>query len=119
MTKYKVVGAVNFIFGSLQVIYPLLMAFMTVPKLMQLYSEFSVGKPSLAPTYLALGFNLLLGVMNIFFAFKLFSKQKAVQEKYFKFGLGMAVASFLLLGVSSFLTVLSAVIPVYQMTSHF
>ncbi|MBU0618665.1 hypothetical protein KKD62_00345 [Patescibacteria group bacterium] len=119
MSKYKIVGIINFIFSGLQIIYPLLAIFFTIPRLTKLYTEVSAEMPSFAPAYLALGFNLLLGITNFFLGFKLFSKQEKIQEKYFKFGLVLAVTSFLLMGVFSGIATLSAVLPIYNLTSHF
>jgi len=118
MSKYKTVGTINFIFGGLQIIYPLLAIFFTIPKLTELYTEVSAEMPSFAPTYLALGLNLLLGITNFFLGFKLFSKQEGIQEKYFKFSLTLAIVSFLLMGVFSGIATLSAVLPIYSVTSH-
>ncbi|HUW22264.1 MAG TPA: hypothetical protein VMW41_06400 [Candidatus Bathyarchaeia archaeon] len=119
MTKYRIVGIINFIFGGLQIIYLLLAIFFTIPRLTDLYNEFSAEMPSFAPTYLVLGFNLLLGITNFFLGFKLFSKQAKIQKKYFKFGLALAIVSFLLVGVFSGIATLSAVLPIYNLTSHF
>ncbi|MBU1111061.1 hypothetical protein KKB83_05610 [Patescibacteria group bacterium] len=118
MSKYKIVGIINFIFGGLHIIYPLLMIFFTIPKLTELYTDVSVELPSLAPTYLTLGFNLLLGITGIFLGCKLFSKQEEIQKKYFKFGLALAIVSVLFGAVFSGLAVLSAVLPIYNLTSQ-
>ncbi|MBU0708174.1 hypothetical protein KJ596_00275, partial [Patescibacteria group bacterium] len=115
MSKYKIVGIINFIFGGLQIIYPLLTIFFTIPKLAELYTEVNVEMPSFAPTYLALGFNLLLGIICIFLGYKLFSKHEEVQKKYYKFGLALAIVSVLFGGVFSGTAILSAVLPIYNL----
>ncbi|MBU0708274.1 hypothetical protein KJ596_00810 [Patescibacteria group bacterium] len=120
MSKYKIVGIINFIFGSLQIIYSLLTIFIIIPKLLtELYTEVNVEMPSFAPTYLALGFNLLLGIICIFLGYKLFSKHGEVQKKYYKFGLALAIVSVLFGGVFSGTAILSAVLPIYNLTLPF
>jgi len=98
MTKYKVVGVLNFFLGAFQIIYSLFTLFLTLPRLTKLYAEFNAEGPYLIPTYFVLGLLLLFGAVNLFLAFRLFSEKEKTPKKYFRLGLVLLAVSFLLAG---------------------
>lgn len=118
MTKYKIVGILNLFLGILETIYPLFAFMFTIPRLTELYSEFGAEGPSFGITYLTLSIIILMGIGNLFFGIKLFSKTEN-KDKYFKYALILVIASFLLGGVFTSFASLSVIMPIYNLTSQF
>ena len=118
MDKYKVVGILNFFFGFIQVVFPLLTLVLVIPKLSALYTELDV-EVSLVPAFLSSGLCLLVGGTNLFIGARLFSKEKKSRQKYFTIGLILAIGSFAFAGILTYLNALSAVMPIYSLTSQF
>lgn len=117
MDKYKIIGVVNLLFGIFQVVCPLFIIFITLPRLTAMYSEFNVQGAFLTPTYLILGVVMLIGIGNLFFGFSLVSKSEK-KEKYFKYALMLIIASFLFGGILFSIASLSTILPIYNLTSH-
>ena len=76
MAKYKIIGAVNFVLGIFEIVYPLIVILFTIPRLTELYAEFQAKGPNLIPTYIILSIVMLMGVGNFILGVKLFSNLK-------------------------------------------
>jgi len=119
MTKYRIVGVVNFLLGFLEIVYPLILIFFTIPKMYELYAQFHAEVPSPVGTYMILSLILLVGIINLFLGTKLFSKS-AGKDTYFTFAIILIAASFLSYWIFSAATTLSSVImPMSALTSDF
>ncbi|OGY16208.1 MAG: hypothetical protein A2785_01290 [Candidatus Chisholmbacteria bacterium RIFCSPHIGHO2_01_FULL_49_18] len=119
MTKYRIVGVVNFLLGFLEIIYPLILIFFTMPKMYELYAQFHAEVPSPVVSYLILTLVFILGIVNVFLGIKLFSKS-AGRDSYFTFAIILIAASFLSYWIFSTATTLSSVImPMSALTSDF
>ena len=93
MTKYRIVGVVNFLLGFLEIVYPLILIFFTIPKMYEFYSKINVELPSPVGSYIILSLILLVGIINLFLGTKLFSKS-AGKDKYLTFAIILIVTSF-------------------------
>lgn len=117
MTKYRSVGAFNFIFASLQISLPLILIFVTISGLAGLYSEFKAGayRPCFVKTYLVLKLIIASGFTHLFLGIKIFSKAKDVARKYFKYGLGLVIVSCFFSLIYYHFLVWSTFIPIYNL----
>lgn len=115
--KYKVVAAINLFLGIIQAIILVVFLVFTLPKLMSLYSEFNAKQPSYSLTYLGLGIVLLIALASLFTGFKLISKTKENKDKYFYAGIILIVVTFVLSGLFTGIGSLSAILPIYNLTS--
>lgn len=118
MTRYTIIGILDLLFGIPLVLQSLAMSIFTIPKLLALYSDSGIDIATISiRTYISLIIIAILGTINLFFGFKLFSSP--TKEKYFKFGLASALISFALFGVLVGSLVLSVILPIYQLTTSF
>lgn len=120
MNKYKIIGGIDILLGILYTIYPVLLSLLVIPKLMPIYSEFSV-KPNLTSTYLMLLIIFFIGITDLFLGFKLFTaKTEEIKEKYLKYGIiSMAVTLLPLLVIMSiYISQLSVIIPLYNLSTN-
>jgi hypothetical protein len=110
-------GIVNFFFGIPIFLLALCFALFVLPKLGLLYSEFNANTSgNMSASYLSVFILIAISVVNIFLGLKGFSKTQK-KETYFKYGLISAIATFLISGTVIGYMVLSAILPVYSLTS--
>src|SRR3989344_4359158 len=117
MTKYKLVGILNFFFG-----FPILLLalsfFFVIPKLTPLYSEFGANTSgNISTSYLSVVVLLAISAVNIFFGIKGFSNTQN-KDAYFNYSLITAIVTFLLSGTIVGLMVISVIFPLYNLTSQ-
>lgn len=117
--KYKVVGWLDLIFGSLGLIQQILMLFFIYPKLSSLYQDFGAQLPltTKAYPYVSVVVALVLAVVVYVGARLIFSKVR--DEKVFKVGIVALVVMLLLGGLFISSSVISAILPIYSLTSNF
>jgi hypothetical protein len=121
MTKYRIVGAFNLFFASFQIAFPLILIFVTIPRLTGFYSEFGVGSywGYFIRTYLVLGFVIVIGLTNLFLGIKLFSQNERVAQKCFKYGLGLVVLNCFFVLICYHFLVWSTIMPILNLASQF
>lgn len=117
MSKYKIVAIIELFLGLLQLTSALAMLLFVIPKLSSVYSDFNV-KASPINSYIALILVLLMGIVNLFFSFKLFANSKKNKEQYFKYGIISAISTFFLMGVFIGIANFSILSPLYNLTSQ-
>ena len=112
--KYKIVAWLNILNGLTEVLWPLVMALVVTPNLKTLYSGLSENPQtySNSNTWSSI-IIFVMGIVNLYFGFKLFSDRK---EKYYKFGVIAAVATYLICGYLAGQILLSILTPMYQFT---
>jgi len=117
MTKYKVVGVLDFLLGIPILLLSVSFSIFVIPKLSQLYLEFNTNNSgNIIFSYIIVLFLLIIAVANIFLGIKGFSNTSK-KEIYFKYGLIMAVVTFILSGLLVGLMTLSVILPIYNLTS--
>jgi len=93
MNKYKIVGGLNLILGCLQILTPIIIFIVILPKMEILYRDFAIAeRPKL--NLIPYVFGEIVGVVNCYLAFNLFKGRK----QYFAIGLIMLL-SFVVLQV--------------------
>jgi hypothetical protein len=115
--KFKLIAYSELLLGLFQVIYGGTLSFIVIPKLSILYSEFNLPI-SVLQKYGISVIIILLGLINIFFTFKILKSQGAIKEKYLKSGAIYLLINFILTGIAGAISVLSIINPIYQMTSQ-
>ncbi|KPJ70659.1 hypothetical protein AMJ51_01405 [Microgenomates bacterium DG_75] len=115
MRKYSILGIFNFLLGLGQIVLPIICIAVVIPRLTLLYSEFVTMPPSFYLTYLILGLVIFMGIANLFIAFKLFAKT----EKYFKYGIILAIATFILTGIFMVLANFWSIYMIYNLPAEF
>lgn len=117
--KYKIVGWLDLILGSLGFVQQILMLFVVYPKLSTLYQEFTAQLPwsTKAYPYLAGAIAIILALVAYTGAKLAFSKKPS--EKLFKFGLAALFAILLLGGLYVSSAIFSIISPLYSLTSNF
>lgn len=118
MTKYKIVGFFNILFGLIYFFVPLIYLLLVVPKLAEIYKDFSV-KPDFLIVYLTGGFSIILGLLSLLLGFKLFSSEAKNKQKYFTIALILLLLVWILGGIITSFLVLSVLLPIYNLTSQF
>lgn len=114
MNKYKIVGTTNLLMGIFSLVIPLISLSFVLPKVTQVYNEFGATS-NLTGSYLAIGFGILLGLINLLFAYKLFSTKTVKKDKFFGIGIVTAIGTFFLSGVVSAIISMSALSPIYNL----
>lgn len=117
MTKYKIIGILNFLLGIPTLLLSLSFSIFVIPKLNQLYAEFNTNNSgNVILSYIIVLVLLIIAIANIFLGIKEFSNTQK-KEIYFKYGVIMAVVAFLLGGVLTGLMTLSVILPIYNLSS--
>lgn len=112
----RAIAIANLVLGVLYLSISLIIPIFILPSVTQTYSALNINKPSFTFTYIILGVVMLMGMINLFFGFKILNKKN---DKYLKYGIIFAVVTFFL---GSFLTAiasLSVTSSIYNMTSQF
>lgn len=112
----RIIGGVCILFGFVQAYVSLSHVFITMPKLMKLYSDLAVDLPKNLSTSYIYAFSLLLvGIIGVIIGlgnFGFIFKDKSAQ--LFKYGIVFLVFSFVLSGFLSAIMVSSIVTPLYS-----
>jgi hypothetical protein len=119
MTKYKIVGIIDLFFGIPQFLISIIFPLSVFPKLSQMYADFNVNSQlNLTSGYVVALLIFIIAITNIFLGIKglTISKEK---EKYFKYGIISAVATFFLTGILVAILNFSIISPIYNLTSQF
>ena len=117
MTKYKIVGMLNFLMGIPILLLSLSFSIFIIPKLSQLYLEFNTNNSgNIILSYIIVLVLLIIAIANIFLGIKGFSNTQK-KEIYFKYSLIMALVTFIFGGVLVGLMILSVILPVYNLSS--
>ena len=112
--KNKILGTANYFIGGLQ-LFTALSNVLVISRLSSLYQEFgSEFNPT--RTYITPAIFIILGVLNLFFGHKLFSKNEA--EKYFVISLVYLVITFVASGLITQFALLSILNPIYELSSQ-
>jgi len=119
VNRFKVVGLINYFFGGAQILFSLAIPLLVIPKISRLYEEFDQADISLGPVYAVCAGFFVFGAANLFFARKLFSKTEVKSERYFQLSLVLAIINFFATGVFYLSGLISAVIPIYSLTTSF
>lgn len=114
--KYKIVGIANFLIGGIQILVALMLIFLVIPRMQSLYQDFNVQIPSIKP-YLMPSLNTILGSLNIFLGYKLFSTETNDIDKYFTVSVIYLTFTFIIASVIAKLSILSLLIPLYKLTA--
>lgn len=117
-SKYKLVGLVDCILGSVLIALTTVQTFILIPKLQQLYSDFN-AKINPTMTYGPIVFVFLVSLANLFLGLKLLKKSKEYKESYFKLGVATAIIGLLLTLPLLGLNWVATILPIYQLTSSF
>lgn len=96
MLKYKIVAVINFILGTSQILISFLSSLFVSPKLQTLSTDLGIRTPSYTNILWVLA--ILMGVVNILVGLKLITSQSEKKEKYFTYGLVIAITTFFLFG---------------------
>src|SRR3989344_8188235 len=115
--KFKVVGWLDLVFGSLGLIQQILLLFFVYPKLTTLYQDFQTRLPASTQIfpYLSLAVSLLLVLIVILGAKLAFGQKPA--EKTFKLGVVALIAILILGGIYLSTSTLSLLSPIYSLSS--
>lgn len=116
--KYKIVGWINLILGSLLLLQQIGMLFLVYPKLSYLYKEFGPDLPTSTKIYpytTAVAIIFLSGV--IWIGAKL-AFNKIRSNNYFRLGITALVILFLFGGYYFSTQLLSVISPLYSITSN-
>ena len=109
MDKYKIVGIIDIILGTLLIILPVFSSTIT-SSTTSTFNELGVSSSS--NNWLAVGVIVLIGIVDIFLGIKLFSGSKSDKNKYFTAGIILAILSVLASGFYSSTVVSSILAPV-------
>ena len=114
--KFKVVGWLDLVFGSLGLIQQILLLFFVYPKLTTLYQDFQTRLPASTQIfpYLSLAVSLLLVLIVILGAKLAFGQKPA--EKTFKLGVVALIAILILGGIYLSTSTLSLLSPIYSLS---
>lgn len=115
---YKVVGFVNLLLGVLLMIFPLIIAFVILPSLTELYTKIGTA-PSSGSICFSLGAAFLVGAVDLFLGFNLLKGPEESRERYLKYGVISALVSLILPGVLNATTILQVIYPLYNLSSQF
>lgn len=115
--KYKVIGWLDLIFGSLGFLQQILMLFVVYPKLSTLYQDFGAQLPlsTKAYPYFAGAIAIILVLVAQTGAKLAFTKKPS--ERLFKLGLAALILIFLLGGLYVPSAIFSIISPIYSLTS--
>lgn len=97
---------------------PIGMIFFVLPKMKPVFEAFDSKQPNLLTLYFSSLVQAIFGIINIFVGLKLLLKSTVSREKYFKVGVILAVAMFLLMSISQAFNTLSVVSPLYNLMSN-
>jgi len=116
--KYKIVGWINLVFGSLFLIQQVTMLFFVYPKLSYLYDEFGADLPLSTRIFPYLTtFVILVLVVIVWIGAKLVSN-KIPNDKFLKLGIAGLIVLFLFGGYYFSTQLLSIIFPLYSITSN-
>lgn len=116
--KYKIVGIANYIIGGVQTFVSLTLLFFVIPRIQNLFQEMTLNTEfSYIKTYLPPVLNLCIGIFGLFLGHKLFSTKDKQLEKYFTISIIYLVITFITAGILTQLSVLTALIPIYSLTT--
>lgn len=119
MTKYKIVGILNFLLGIPLLLTSLIFAIFTIPRLSQLYKDMNVNiSGNITRSYILVLIVLTFAITNLFLGIKGFSNTKK-KDIYYKYGFIAVVITFLLSGFIVAIMTLSAIYTIYNVTSQF
>lgn len=96
MNKHQITSTFNLIFGVFLTLIPIHMILFVLPRINQMYADYQAQTSSHNTTYLVLTIVFILGLSNLYFARKNFSKTKPKSLKlslfiiFLSWGLGMA-----------------------------
>ena len=116
--KYKIVAIINILLGVFQIGNAFSMLLFVIPTLADLYSQFdSAEGPDFAMGYGAVAILLIIGTINLVFAYKLLKEKGTKKDKYFMYSVIYLVVTFFISGILSGLMTLAAINPIYNLTN--
>lgn len=118
MSKYTIVGFLSLAVGIFQIFLSLTTLFVTIPRAVKLYEEFSASF-DLSGTYVALIVLAFIGISEVFLGARLFSKAEAVRKKTFRYALALLALSFFAGGLFWVVLISGVVLPIYELKSQF
>jgi hypothetical protein len=119
MIKYKIVGIIDLFFGISQLLISIIFPLSIFPKLSQIYADFNVNSQlNLTSGYIVVLLIFIIAITNILLGVKGFTMSKE-KEKYFKYGIISAVATFFLTGILVAILSFGVMSPIYNLTSQF
>jgi len=80
-------------------------------------TEVGAPLPNLTPSYVFSVFNLVFGILNLFFGYKINSSED--KEKFFTWGIIVLISTFFLSGLLTGISSLVTISPLYNMTSQY
>jgi len=117
VTKYKIIGIITLFLGLIQLILVLSFLIFTVPRLIEIYRQFE-SQPNLTTVYTISALILTASFINLFLGVKNFQENKE-KERYFNYSLISVIVTFFLGGILVSMLNLSALLPLYNLTSRF
>lgn len=98
MIKYKIIGALNFLFGLIILSAPLGITVFVLPRLAAFYAEAGMDSQSIIlKGYGSFMLALMVCLANFWIGYKLWSKND--KDKYFNWGILILITTLLLTGV--------------------
>lgn len=119
MNRYTITGVLDFLIGGIVLIIPLLMLIFVLPKILALYSEANADvTKNIITAYISIAIQIFMGILNIFFGTRQFSKDPIIRTKYFKWAIIVPIVTLLLLGILIIISMISAIAPIYNLNSN-
>lgn len=115
--KYKVVGWLDIVFGSLGFIQQIIFLLFVYPKLSSLYQDFGAQLPWYTRAYPYLVLIVAIILAGIVFIGSKLAFSKSPNEKLFKVGIVTLITIVLLGGIYLSLSLFSALSPIYGLSS--
>lgn len=117
--KYKIIGWLDLVIGSLGLLHQVVMLTIVYPKLNLLYQDFGVQLPAMTKIYPYITLMLVLILAAIvFIGVKLVFGKSPTKTQYIA-GIIALIAMILGMGMMSYLAILSVVSPIYNLTDQF
>jgi len=108
----NIIGTINLILGSMQVLFPIVFYTAIINKLASLYSSFGVSQASSSSFYLGVIF--MLGVTNIALGIGNFRLKEKITQNRFMLSVVVAAVSFFVMGLCSVFVLYSIYAPLYN-----
>lgn len=119
MNKYKIIGIVNLLFGASQFLISIIFPLFLFPNLIQTYTDLNVNSEfNLTGGYIVVLLILIIAITSLVIGVKGLTVSKE-KEKYLKYGVISAVATFFLTGVLVAILNFSVTSQIYNLTSQF
>lgn len=115
--KYKLIAILNLLLGLIELFVGLSFTFVVIPRMMVLYENMNV---IISPwqKYRSSIIAIISSTLSIFLAFKILKTKGKNKEKYFLAGVIYLAVTFFLAAVNTWLTSLSIIGPIYNLSSQ-